>query len=259
MDKDSQYFYVSGALSLSIFTFFISLFFYTLFSIKETKIFALTKDTFVSISLEAVPTPSSSSKKNVETPVEKKEKLPEPVEPKPIEKESVEKPVKKEVNIDNLFSSVVTKDLKKESKKEEKPSDKRVTEDLKKKSQKSEETKVQSITSRVQSMNSNNKSEQDLKTSAGTDVNEYYAKIQALVYENFFPPSNSQGKIVKAVIELNSMGKVIDFRILNYSNHDGLNSEVNKLKERLLSLVFPKNPDNKSGRYEIILIPEEKF
>ena len=95
------------------------------------------------------------------------------------------------------------------------------------------------------------------KTSTASEVNEYLAKIQALVYEYFYPPQNSQGNSVKAVIELSAIGKVYDFRILRYSSNSELNSECDKIKERLSTVVFPKNPDNTSGTYIIILTSKE--
>jgi len=69
-------------------------------------------------------------------------------------------------------------------------------------------------------------------TSSANEVNEYFAKIQALVYEYFEPPQNSQGYSVRAVIELSALGKFIDFRILDYSANIALNEECDKIKDR---------------------------
>lgn len=254
MSRDSRYFYFSGFLSLSFFSLIVFVFFYGLLNLKDAKIYALKKENFVSISLEIPKEESSSSKKNVDSPVKKEE--PTPV----VEKKSevVETP-KKDINIGNLFSSVVTKDPKKDTKKDEdKKSDSRVTEEVQRKSQKPSEEKKESLLSKVQSMNAQKTNEQDTKTSGGNEVNEYLAKIQAMVYDNFFPPANSQKKSVKVVIELNALGKVVDFRVLNYSDHDGLNQEVDKISERLKNLIFPKNPENKSQRITITLRPEDK-
>ncbi|MFA7070308.1 MAG: hypothetical protein WC144_05655, partial [Sulfurimonas sp.] len=63
MGKESQYFYLSGFLSLSLFSFFISLFIYGLFSELEVKNYALKKENFVSISLQSIDVPISSPKK----------------------------------------------------------------------------------------------------------------------------------------------------------------------------------------------------
>ncbi len=93
--------------------------------------------------------------------------------------------------------------------------------------------------------------------STANAVNEYLAKIQALVYENFVPPPNSQGHTVKAVIELSAIGKVMDFRILTYSANSSLNDECDKIRDRLIGVLFPANPQNKSGSYIVMLTSKE--
>lgn len=253
MDRNNQYFYFSGFLSLSIFTIFISLFLYGLFNIKDIKNYALEKEEFVSISLQSVNVESTSPKKTPPAPVVKDE--PTPIQ-EPQEKSEVQN-AKKEINIDNLFSSVTTKDLKKDTK-EEKKEDNRVVDNIQKKSDSPKKNISQTLSSMVESMNADKRSEKNEKTSGGNEVNEYFAKIQAMIYDNFFPPSSSEGRVVKVVIELNALGKLVDFRVISYSNHDGLNQEVDKIRDRLKNLIFPKNPDNKSGTYTINLRPEEK-
>jgi len=49
----------------------------------------------------------------------------------------------------------------------------------------------------------------------------------------------------------------MDFRILNYSANDALNSEVDKIKNRLKSVVFPINPQNRSFNTKVILKSKE--
>jgi len=161
-----------------------------------------------------------------------------------------------DINIDNLFSDVWTKTIKKE-KKEEKKIDNRVLQEIQKKINKSDANRVESISQKIQSINAPKKASEDAKTSTATEVNEYLAKIQALVYEHFYPPQNSQGNSVKAVIELSPIGKVYDFRILRYSSNSELNSECDKIKDRLISVVFPENPDKTSGIYTITLTSKE--
>jgi len=106
-------------------------------------------------------------------------------------------------------------------------------------------------------MDSAKTNEESTPTSSGSEVNEYLAKIQALVYKYFNVPPNSEGYSVMAYIELNSIGKVMDFRILNYSANDALNSEVDKIKNRLKSVVFPINPQNRSFNTKVILKSKE--
>lgn len=254
VNKDS-YFYISGFISLSLFAFFTVVFFIAIIVSKDIKSYALKKDDFVSVSLDMVSVQSTNVKKAVDKPVVKEVEKPI-VNQEPQEKTETT-PQKKELNIDNLFSQVWTKDIKKEDKKIEKELDKRVAQELSKKSQKSTENKVESISSKIEKVNSKDKSEKSSKSSTGSEVNEYLANIQAIVYQYFTPPENSQGKMIKAVIELDSFGKVIDFRILTYSDSDSFNNECDKIKGRLINVLFPKNPDNKSGTYVINLISQE--
>lgn len=256
MDKDNFYFLTSGFLSFFLFFFFIAIIFVAIVMPDKEKSYALQKDNFISVSLNTAKLEAPSEKKKIDTPVEKKEIKEVPIE-KETQKETVAKTQKKEINFDNLFSQVKTKSTKetKEAVKEEQ--DKRVTQELSKKTAPSEVNKVESLSAKIEKIKSQNKSDKESKSSTGSEVNEYLAKIQALVYEHFSPPENTQGKVVKAVIELDAFGKVIDFRILNYSDSDALNSECDKIKERIKNLLFPKNPDNKSGVYIINLVSEE--
>ncbi len=254
MDNKNSYFYISGFISLSLFTFFSAIFLIAIISSDDVKSYALKKDDFISVSVDMTNVKSSDVKKTVDKPIEKVEE--KPIEQEP-QKEAVTQTQKKDINIDNLFSEVKTKSIKKTEEKVIEKEDKRVAQELSKKSVKSDVSKVESAASKSQKINTENKSEKESKSSTGSEVNEYLAKIQALVYEYFTPPENSQGKIVKAVIEINSFGKVVDFRILTYSDNDAFNKECDKIKGRLASVLFPKNPDNKSGIYVINLISQE--
>ena len=222
----------------------------------KEKSYALQKDDVISVSINMAKVEAPSEKKKIDTPVEKKEIKDTPVEKEP-QKESVTKTEKKEINFDNLFSQVKTKSTKETKEPIKEEQDKRVTQELSKKTAPSEVTKTESLTSKIEKIKSQNKSDKESKSSTGSEVNEYLAKIQALVYEHFLPPENTQGKVAKAVIELDAFGKVIDFRILTYSDNDAFNGECDKIKGRLKNLLFPKNPDNKSGVYVINLVSQE--
>jgi len=220
----------------------------------EQKSYALQKDDQVSISINMANVQVNNVKKTIEKPV--KQEVEKPVVKEVPKEEAIVQTQKKEINIDNLFSQVTTKDIKKEDKKVEKEVDKRVAQELSKKSTKAQENQVESLSAKLQKVNSQVKSDKASKASTGSDVNEYRATIQALVYEHFYPPENSQGKVVLAVIELDAFGKLVDFRILNYSGDTLYDSECDKIKNRLANVLFPKNPDNKSGTYKIQLISE---
>ncbi len=206
---------------------------------SKNDIFALKKDQFISISLE-VPKIQSNNKKSIVSAVSEN---------------SIAKP--KDVNIDDLFSDVWTKKIKKQKKIKKIVNNRRLLEIQKKSKIIDEDSKKPSLDN-IEKDDSANKSEEMNKASTANVVNEYLAKIQALVYRNFSPPLNSQGYSVKAVIELSAIGKVMDFRILNYSANSDLNNECDKIKGKLIGVLFPANPENKSFSVIINLIPENK-
>ncbi|MCF6310100.1 MAG: TonB C-terminal domain-containing protein [Sulfurimonas sp.] len=212
-----------------------------LVSSDKVKSFALKKDNYISVSLITPKISSNSAKKSVQ---------------KQIVKEKVKAVETKEIDIDNLFSDVWTKSIKKTEKTEKKVNKRRLLE-IQKKINKSNENRVESISKKLQRMDAPKVKNESVKTSTASEVNEYLAKIQALVYEYFYPPQNSQGNSVEAIIELSPIGKVYDFRILRYSSSSELNSECDKIKDRLMGVIFPENPDNSSGTYTITLTSKE--
>ena len=240
MARENSYFILSGFISLSLFSFFLFLFFYMMFSSSKIDTFALTKDNYISISLESIQTPTTKTKKELVVP----EKEPEVVQEI---KEEI-----KDISIDDLFSDVWTKKIKIE-KKEKKINNKRLA--LIKKKINTNSSKV--VKKNTASNEEDIISDENKKSSSGSEVNEYLAKIQAIVYKHFTPPANSQGYIVKAVIELSAYGKVKDFRILNYSSNQALNQECDKIKGRLVGVLFPSNPENKSFTIPVILKSDE--
>lgn len=240
MDKNNIYFTISGLLSLSLFTLILILFFMMLFSKTKVNTFALNKNNYVSISLEKVaiqsvtPTKTAKIKKEVSSKIE---------EVKEVEK----------VDIDSLFSDVWTKDVKIEKKVLTKIS----LELIQKKIKKSEDNNVKSMEKVLENDEAERTNDVSKKSSSGDEVNEYLAKIQAIVYKYFQPPANSQGYTVKTVIELSAYGKVLDFRILTYSDNQSLNKECDMIKERLIGVLFPSNPQNTSFK-TIINITSDK-
>jgi len=255
MDNKNSYFYISGAISLSLFLFFSILFLLFITSSKEMKSFAMKKENYISVSMD-IPKIESSARKMQDAPVKKEQEI-KPVVKEESKPETTKEPQKKVRSVEDLFSDVWTKDIKKTQEEKKPQTDKRVLDEIQRKIQKSDANKAESISKKIQSMDAQKTEDESSKSSTASEVNEYLAKIQALVYEQFYPPKNSQGNAVMAIIELSAMGKVIDFRILAYSDNEALNRECDKIKERLGSILFPKNPDNSSGRYKITLISKE--
>ena len=215
-----------------------------LFVEKKLHTYGLTKKHYISVSLEAVPASSSRS-------FHKPEQQPKS-EKKVHKKRDTVDAVSEDLDVDSLFNNVWTKkvDISKTAKR--KADAKRIAEIEK------------SITTPQLSSEQSEKNAQKQKNrnakaaSSAEEVNEYSAKIHAIVYDHFYPPPNSEGQEVKAVIELSPLGKMLDFRILNYSGSEALNEEADRIKERIKNIVFPKNPDNEGARIIIILKPEAK-
>jgi protein TonB len=240
MARNDSFFYISGIISLSLFSFILFLVIYSLFSPKKIDSFALKKDNFISVSIVMPKVESQKAKKEVSAPTEEAPVIPEP----------------KKVDIDDLFSEVITKDIKKDKPKE-KPKDNKRVENTQKKLKVAKENNASKIAKKLDKSVSKSADEEKSAASTSPEVNEYLAKIQGLVYEHFNPPPNSQGNSVKAVIQLSPIGKVLDFRILTYSGNSELNKECDQIKDRLMSVIFPINPENKTQNNIVILRSEE--
>jgi len=200
--------------------------------------YALEKDNYISISMDIQPKNSKSAKKSLQ--------------PTPIESSVSEIP--QDVDVNDLFSDVWTKKIQK---KKIQPKDSKRIKDIQKKIKTTHANSVESISEKLNELDSSKSNEENSPSSTANEVNEYLAKIQALVYRYFNVPPNSEGYSVIAYIELNAIGKVMDFRILTYSANDALNAEVDRIKDRLKSVVFPINPQNKSFSTKVILKSKE--
>lgn len=239
MARNNSYFFLSGLISLALFAIVLSLFFLMMFSASKINTYALKKDDFISVSLEVVSTPMKKIEKEV---IEIKE-------------DTVAEEVK-EVDIGNLFSDVWTKDISIEKKKP-KPVDNKRLELIQKKIKTSKDNVAQKQEEIINNNEATVTDTDSKKNSSANEVNEYLAKIQAIVYKYFEPPANSQGHTVKAMIELSAIGKVQDFRILTYSSNQALNLECDKIKTRLSGVLFPKNPEGVTSK-TIVNITSDK-
>ena len=256
MVKNNIYFYLGGFISLTLFMFFVSLFLYMMFAPSKVKTFALKKDTYISISITMPTLEMKKDTKNI-----KSEKLKDVSTQSSVPK--IKKTVPKNLNVEDLFNDVWTKKI---TIKKEKPKPKRVEKklinpkvlkEIEKKIKTLDLNDKKSISENIEKIEKSVKNKKESSSSNATEINEYLAKINALVYRYFNPPQNTQGHSVKAVIELTAFGKVTDFRILSYSANDTLNKECDKIRERLVRIVFPLNPKNKSSTTIVILTSKE--
>jgi len=235
MDNNSRYFYISGFLSLSLFALFLFGFIYIMFHASKTKTFGYKKENYISVSIKMTQSKHSAKKKTFKAP-------------------SPNKKTVKNVDINNLFSDVWTKKINNSVKK---PENKRRIEQLQKKITTTKQNNVESLSNKLEKIQNSDSPTQEASSSAASEVNEYLAKIQDIVYQHFNVPQNSEGNSVKTVIELDPFGKMTDFRILSYSKNEALNQEADRIKERLKNVVFPVNPQNRSSRTIVILISKE--
>ncbi|WP_373070527.1 TonB C-terminal domain-containing protein [Sulfurimonas sp.] len=238
MVKNDYYFYISGAISLFLFLVVTLSFSYMLFSASDIKSYALNKKDFISVSLS-----TDISKFKV----------------KPAQTQDITMPdkIEENVNIDDLFSDVWTKNISKPKKIKEKTDNKRYNE-IAKKVKTSKINEVESIREKIKSIDSSNNSDKSSSDSGADEVNEYLAKIQATIYNHFEPPQNTQGKSAEVIIELSAIGKMIDFRILKFSDNVSFNNELKKIKNRLKNVVFPKNPNNKNYTLRTYIISDKE-
>lgn len=254
MVRKDSYFYFSGFFSLLIVVLTLVLFLYMLIKNEKIKSFALKKDSFVSISLNNIPTTVKNTKKSE---VVNEQKVVKPKESSTSEvKESKSEPIP---DVSSLFSSVNTQKVEKVKKEEKKVVDENRVSTIAKRLKTKSENEVQSTYEKMKNMKLAQPTVEVSSAnsaSTGSEVNEYLAKIQALVYEQFFPPASTEGSIAKVRIWLTSSGKVEDFRILTYSNSGTFNEEVDALKERLSTLTFPEHPKKEASVIDIVLTAE---
>ncbi|MEN4053467.1 MULTISPECIES: TonB C-terminal domain-containing protein [Sulfurimonas] len=207
-----------------------------MFAIKKDKSYAMKKDKFIAVSV-VMPKDISKFTSQVSAP------------------QSTATSKAQDIDVNDLFSNVWTQKIS-HKQKPKKVNSKRI-QDIAKKIKTAEKNSVDSLSEKLEKLDSKESDKNQQQTSTANEVNEYLAKIQAIVYQHFNVPPNSEGHSVKTVIEIDPLGRMTDFRILNYSANEALNAEADKIKERLKNVVFPKNPQGKSSRTIVVLISKE--
>jgi protein TonB len=249
--RNERYFYISGALSFLLFGIVTLLFVSMVFMGTEVKSYALKKKDYIAVSLTLPTQMTSMNRAKPDT-----RPTPKHAETKP---ESSAKPVAPaETDISSLFSDVWTQKVDTKKKIEKKKDTKRLAaiEKRIKTATKSETSSASEKLEKLELVKPTIKLVGSASSSAA-EVNEYFAKIQAFVYEHFFPPAGSEGSSAKVRIWLDASGKMDDYRVIAYSGNALFNSEVDRLKQRLESVDFPGNPESRSIAIDIILIVQE--
>ncbi len=257
--RDDRYFYISGLISLTLFSAVILLFALVVLHKSSIDTFAMQEDNYISVSLNmdmVIPTKNDAKPDPEPTPVQ--ETIPEP-EPEPAVEEIESTPEPVNTDVSSLFDDVWTQSADtKVEKKEEKVDTKRLAA-IEKRIKTKETKKSQKASDRIKTLELVKPSIEVVGASASTapEVNKYLAKIHAQVKAKFYPPASSEGESAKVRVKLDANGKVTSYRVLVYSGSNIFNEEVDRLKSRLQRMTFPKNPDGKSISLEIILTVED--
>lgn len=277
--NDERYFFMGGAIAFSFFAFVLFLIGFTIVSSEKIENFALLESSYISVSIsDSVAKPSiepvvTPQPQVTEPEPDVVEEEPETAQPEPEVKEPQEKRIEHNVvsekgklqndakaakqapAISDLFSSVPAQKTSKISDDSEKKLEvlnefERQISRPKATSQLAEKVKNTSLVKPAVKIVSNS-------GSTGPLVNEYHARIQALIYANYYPPTGSQGQSARVRLQVDGSGKLISYRIIAYSGNTSFNNEIDFLKERLRNLTFPANPDGKDSQFEIILTAKE--
>ncbi len=257
--RDDRYFYISGLISLTLFSAVILLFALVVLHKSSIDTFAMQEDNYISVSLNmdmVIPTKNDAKPDPEPTPVQ--ETIPEP-EPEPAVEEIESTPEPVNTDVSSLFDDVWTQSADtKVEKKEEKVDTKRLAV-APQKTKTKETKKTQKASDMIKTLELVKPSIEVVGASASTapEVNKYLAKIHAQVKAKFYPPASSEGESAKVRVKLDANGKVTSYRVLVYSGSNIFNEEVDRLKSRLQRMTFPKNPDGKSISLEIILTVED--
>jgi protein TonB len=204
----------------------------------------------ISVSLDSPNPVESKSQKKITENVPTIEPIEKPAEEQK-SKATVEK--KSQPEITDLFSSVKVTQPPKEIKR----SSKEITE-LSALDEKVLSTKRSSqLSQKVQSLDLAKSGVKVLAASSGPLVNEYYAKVQGIIYANFHPASGTEGFSARVRIVLSPDGKLVSYRVVSSSGSAVFNAEVDWLKERLRQVVLPSHPNGSEATFDIILTAKD--
>jgi protein TonB len=246
--NQERYFFLSGLISITFFVVLLFLVGFSLIISPKIEQFALTKSQFISVSIEI----------NDKKVTEKSEPEPQVSSSKPISEPVIEEPTVKPKSIpeiSDLFSKVKPEKIEKKPREEAK------------RNEQLNALEKELLTHKEASRFTDKVNKVDLVKpsikmivqggSTGPLVNEYHAKIQALVYTYFRPPAGTAGEVARVRMNISASGKLIGYKVISYSGNSPFNSEVDWLKDRLNSIRFPDHPDGKDTVLDFILTAKE--
>lgn len=211
----------------------------------------MTKSEFISISIFPNPTPSadqSNPEPQLPAPAEASEPVTPPVEEAPPKPDPVP-------DISDLFAEVKSEKPPKKPREEPKRNE-QLNQLEKELSTRQETSRFSEKVSKVDLSKPSVKMSQQ-GGSTGPVVNEYRAKIQALVHNAFRPPAGTVGKEARVRMTISASGKLLRYKVIRYSDSGPFNTEVDWLKERLESVRFPDHPEGRDTVFEVILEAKE--
>lgn len=240
--NQERYFFLSGLISITLFVVLLFLAGYSLAVSPAIEQFAMTQSEYVSVSImepsnEVQKSPEPQAVLEKSEPVQEEERS---VEPEPVPE------------ISDLFAQVkpdITPKKKPEENKQLNALEKEVLERKESPRFSDKVSKVELAKPSVKMIPQGG--------SSGPLVNEYHAKIQALVYTYFRPPSGTAGEAARIRMKISAAGKLISYKVMSYSGNGSFNGEVDWLKDRLNSTRFPEHPDGKDAVLECILMAKE--
>lgn len=248
--ETSRDFYLGGLYAVVLFLLIAMIFFQILQGLDKIHSYALKKSDRITVTLSDEVYKTSNVQQTTKP-------LPQPKsEPKSAPKESVAPPQ----DISSLFSEVKTQKVvhKKRAPSKKKIDSKRLAalqkriKTVKKRTPSATAQKVKSL-----SLVHPPKTAGGKTASGGAEVDAYYAKIQATIYNNFFPPSNSQGSVAKIRIRITADGRLAGYKVLRRSGEPFFDQEVAQLGERLKQVRFEPNPKGKETVLDVSLISKE--
>jgi len=251
---NERYFYLGGAMSLAISAATVMLFAWGVLNTSFPKSYALEKSDYISVSIDLPtlkrPVKEKTAPKSVDTPS---------AEPTPVAQEKPQTSAPVVEDISTLFDDVWTKDVtaKKKVVKPQQESKRIGALETRLKTSKSEKSSKAAEQIEALKLAKPSVSVVGSSASAAAEVNKYYAKIQAIIYDRFYPPANSEGQSAKLYLRFDGKGTLLDARILAASGNPLFDDEVRALIKRLDGVAFPETPEGAGTEIQIIVTAEE--
>jgi len=235
--QDKNYFYLSGAISISLYLVLGFLFLSYINAPKPKKFDINTKSTVLELEL-------ISTKSNEKKVAKKTEKVEEQ-----IVKKSTSRSNKQKADFKSLFANVKTKSTKvveKEVSTQKASIDPSRFRSKFQKQKKSDNLTVSKLLNDVKT--TTNKSV--MNTSNKGEEHEYFSKIKQILWERWNPKLLENGLLVKVLVMISSNGE-FEYRVLKYSNDIRFDESLKEFLNTQTQEVFPTHSIN--SKVDIII------